>query len=466
MSLAISIGADSVSFYKDGEFHMVEKSHANYPAILEELRKPESERDESLLMDLADIPRAIAKLSAGRVSAGPDGIYFKDGLVGGYMAERLMSMMSDGIDVTPWMLFMDNLMDNPHAEVRDDLFKWMENGKMPITPQGEMIAFKKVRDDYTDVHSGKFDNSPGSVLEMDRTLCDPNRNNTCSTGFHFCSQGYLHSFGGSRIMAVVINPRDVTAIPKDYNLTKGRCCKYTVQAELRSQSQSQNAAWYSTHVVDLEDPREFPEEILVPRKKPSEFKGDPARASGPAPADYLADRDSVVEVPTSPPAKKKSGSKRASAAAPKESAVKKPTTKKSTAAKKPAARKAKPAATESPTLEPLPTVTTVDAAVGTVGGPVPTVTGRVRAKNPAQSNPPRTEKAAPAKAPARKPAAKKATAAKTAEAAPAKAAPKKKSVAKKIADVVTEAAAAVTESVTPKKTSARKPAAKKPSRKK
>ena len=67
---------------------------------------------------------------------------------------------------------------------------------------------------------------------MERNEVDDNRDRTCSTGLHFCSQDYLDHFGGQRIMIVKINPADVVSIPSDYNDSKGRATGYEVVGEL------------------------------------------------------------------------------------------------------------------------------------------------------------------------------------------------------------------------------------------
>jgi len=263
MSLAVAIGPNAVSIYRNGEYFEADKSHMNYEDLMKELRK--SPRDEEAIMALVSIPRIIAKYAAGRVEINGDDVLFRGQKVGGYMVEKLVLMAQSGDqDTTPWLLFMDSLMDNPNVTVRDDLFKWMEVGKMPITPAGKIIAFKKVRKDFTDVHTGRFNNSPGNVLEMDRSLCDENRNRTCSTGFHFCSAGYLSSFSGQVVVVVEVEPVNVTAIPTDYNNQKARCCKYEVVHQLTSESAARHGAWNEKPVRDLEDPAELPD-ILTPR---------------------------------------------------------------------------------------------------------------------------------------------------------------------------------------------------------
>jgi hypothetical protein len=127
---------------------------------------------------------------------------------------------------------MENLMQNPSYRSVNELYGFLEANNLSITPDGHFLAYKKVRENYTDVHSGKFDNSVGKVCEMERNLVDDNKDNTCSFGLHFCSEGYLKHFGGDRIMIVKINPRDVVSIPTDYNNSKGRTCRYEVVGEV------------------------------------------------------------------------------------------------------------------------------------------------------------------------------------------------------------------------------------------
>ena len=46
------------------------------------------------------------------------------------------------------------------------------------------------------------------------------------------SGGYGSRDRGNRLLAVKINPRDVVAIPTDYNNSKGRACQYHILKEL------------------------------------------------------------------------------------------------------------------------------------------------------------------------------------------------------------------------------------------
>lgn len=266
--LSFTIGKNSISLFFDGTFYSLDKAHVNYATICTELKKPAGERDYALLTEWLNVRKIIALLSAGKVQVAEEGVFYDGREVNNYMTTRMMELLSEGYDLSPWALFMDNVFLNPAEYARDELYEWMEKADMPITPDGHFLAFKKVRDNFTDCHTGTFDNSPGSILEMPREACDPNRSRVCSTGFHFCSVGYLPHFWGERIVVVKINPRDVTSIPDDYGYAKGRCCRYEVVGEL-SYADSANASCFKQNVADIEDPAEFPPELvkLVPTKR-------------------------------------------------------------------------------------------------------------------------------------------------------------------------------------------------------
>jgi hypothetical protein len=147
-------------------------------------------------------------------------------------------------------------MSNPSKRAVDELYGFLEKGNLPITADGCFLAYKKVRNDYLDIHSGTMDNSVGKVLEMERNEVDDNANNTCSTGLHFCSLDYLSHFGGadSRTVVVKINPRDVVSIPADYHATKGRTCRYEVIDEIgKDAADAFIAPVQETAVVDTVD---------------------------------------------------------------------------------------------------------------------------------------------------------------------------------------------------------------------
>lgn len=162
------------------------------------------------------------------------------------LADRIPQMLNEGFDTKPMVNFLKNLFDNPAPHAIEELYDFMEKNDLPITADGCFLAYKKVREDYKDCHSGKYDNSVGEIVKMERKDCDPVRGNLCSTGFHFCGISYLSCYGGERVMVVKINPKNVTSIPLDYNFAKGRCCEYEVVDEYVGTDVPRYEAWTSS----------------------------------------------------------------------------------------------------------------------------------------------------------------------------------------------------------------------------
>jgi hypothetical protein len=159
---------------------------------------------------------------------------------GGVVGRRIMELRNAGLPFQPLANFLDKVKSNPAPWAIDEIWLFMQGGRLPLCSDGDFLAFKMVKADYTDCRTGTFDNSVGQVLSMPRELVDPNRYNRCSTGFHFCSRGYLSgpmSYG--HIMVVKINPADVVSIPSDYNNTKGRCWTYKVVGEIGKEIQDE-----------------------------------------------------------------------------------------------------------------------------------------------------------------------------------------------------------------------------------
>lgn len=153
------------------------------------------------------------------------------------LVEKLVDILKVGLPIDPWLRLVERIWANPQTWARDEFLLWLETSNLPITPDGNFLAYKKVRNDYRDIHSGTLDYSVGQVVQMDRENVDTDRNNTCSRGLHFCSADYLPQFASymgaaDRVLIVEVDPADVVSIPKDYSNTKGRAWKLKVVAEV------------------------------------------------------------------------------------------------------------------------------------------------------------------------------------------------------------------------------------------
>lgn len=215
----------------NGKSHVVSKdTHIAYAKIIEALKA----QDWDELADLVEPKKAIVDFGNGYVSIDGDKVLWKGSVFHNALATRMIEMYQDGFPIDPMVRFMENLMDNPSKRSVDQVYGFLEKNSLPITEDGYFLAYKRVREDYKDIHSGTISNRIGEVVEMDRNLVDDNPDSHCSTGLHFCSESYLGSFGSSHqpVMILKINPADVVSIPTDYNGAKGRCMRYEVVGQV------------------------------------------------------------------------------------------------------------------------------------------------------------------------------------------------------------------------------------------
>jgi len=208
--------------------HTISSTHITYQKVLDAIKAG----DWDTVKDTIEPKKVVVNYGKGNVEVQGDKLFWKGSELHNSLATRMISMLQEGFPVEPLVLFMENLMSNPSKRAVTELYGFLEKNKLPITSDGHFLAYKKVRKDFKDCHSGTMDNSVGQVVEMERNQVDDDQNRTCSTGLHFCSQEYLNHFSGEHTMIVKINPADVVSIPNDYNDSKGRACRYEVIGEL------------------------------------------------------------------------------------------------------------------------------------------------------------------------------------------------------------------------------------------
>jgi hypothetical protein len=176
------------------------------------------------------------------------------------MCERILDIMREGLDATGLVKFLENLMQNPSYTAVQELYLFLEANQIPITEDGHFLAWKKIRNNWKDIHSNSVDYSVGATPSMKRNEVDPDRDRTCSNGLHCAGWSYLPHFGSNgdsdRIVIVKVNPADVIAVPNDYDNAKMRVCRMEV---LREYADRKVEAEEFSHSVVSSDGRSFEE---------------------------------------------------------------------------------------------------------------------------------------------------------------------------------------------------------------
>ena len=162
---------------------------------------------------------------------------------------RVLEMAKSGEDPAPIFAFAARLAKNPSANSRAQLFRFLQHKHLAITPEGFVLAYKAVRQDYLDWHSATYKNTPGATLSMPREAVDPDSKGDCRPGFHVGTLSYAQGFekvkGPSLFLVCRVDPADVVSVPDDCDCQKMRVCSYYVVghygAELSSTTSSEDS---------------------------------------------------------------------------------------------------------------------------------------------------------------------------------------------------------------------------------
>jgi hypothetical protein len=235
----------------DGKNFNIQASHPKFSDAITSIVN----NDYDEFMNIVDPASKLSKLYASY-----EGIEVKDGSlyvfgeqVHGVIAERILGLLNVGMDCTNVFKFILKLNLNPSKRAVDELYTFLEHKHLPLTDTGNFLAYKAVRNDYTDKHTGKFMNTVDSVLEMPRNKVDDDKEVGCSYGFHAGTVEYVLGFAShnDRLVLVEINPADVVSIPTDCNYQKLRTCKYKVVGEY--ERPLEEAFYPSRYETDYDD---------------------------------------------------------------------------------------------------------------------------------------------------------------------------------------------------------------------
>lgn len=215
---------------RGGQPRTIDTSHQSYGAIVDAL----VEKDYDKAFGLMDPKETITKFTGGRITFDGRRVTW-DGFEVNHptLVKRVshLALKGDRTNLERFTRFMDKLFENPSAALIPRVFDFMVYADVEVDDDGDLIVYKSVQQNYTDRHSGKVQNAPGTVVRMPRSFVNDNQQDLCSYGLHVCSLTYLRAkFGGAgqRVVRCKLNPKDIVSITTDFNDSKIRCCEYYV----------------------------------------------------------------------------------------------------------------------------------------------------------------------------------------------------------------------------------------------
>lgn len=202
---------------------MVKQGDAQYGTVVDVLRRNALHE----LPDALSATKTLSKWMSGKFTAEGNEIRWNGNALPGNMGTRLLNTLREGKTIDGFMRFWELLQQNPSKRSVDQLWTFLQHENIAIGKDGFIYAYKGVRNDYMDIHSGTFKNSPGAVMECDRNKVSDDPRVACSDGFHVGNLSYARSFG-PKLMIVRLSPKDVVCIPYDSSQQKMRTCRYEV----------------------------------------------------------------------------------------------------------------------------------------------------------------------------------------------------------------------------------------------
>lgn len=266
--LPYNLSDDAIVVFYEGKPYSVRRDNANF----EPLRKAIFEARYDDVPQYLDIAKAVEDFVEGDVEVRDEVVYYKGKhRLHGVVVDKLLEMLRSGMkDSTPITNFISALMANPSSNSVEQLYTFLGYKSLPITPQGMVLGYKGVKDDFysttgnadtivvqgTTNESHQIFNGVGETIEVQRRCVDDNKDNHCSHGLHVGSYDYANSWAGEggRLLLVEFDPQDAVSVPTDCNFQKLRVSKYKVVADITDSRSELDKAVYEANKPIYDDP--------------------------------------------------------------------------------------------------------------------------------------------------------------------------------------------------------------------
>ena len=232
----------------DGKPYTMSTSNPNWNMAIEALKR----QDKEALLELFDTTSAVINFSEGSIEIKDNKMFHSGEELHGHVVDRLFSHMENGLDYKPIARFIAKLQENPSHRSVSELYNFLEHKQMPLTEDGNFLAYKGVDQNKTDRWSGTIDNSEGQQVKISRNKVCDNANQGCSAGLHAGTYEYAKGYasGGGYVMLVEINPAHVVSVPHDCECQKLRTSEYRVIKECEKVIPEDRIVWSNTSYTD------------------------------------------------------------------------------------------------------------------------------------------------------------------------------------------------------------------------
>jgi len=275
--------------FPDGTVQVIASDNKNYEAVKVGLLDGSLSDDQllELIAPFEAIYKTLTKLSE-RVSRKGSKLLFDGDVVKNALTDFIIKIMNEGSDDAAWkayIAFMEKLYTNPSETSKEHLFHFIEANGLQVTPDGDIVLYKGTKMDGKSTHAGYgivngveftndfLQNSLGAVVEIPRGMVDKNRSVDCSVGLHVGAFEYVTGkYHGTwpRMWTVLVNPRDVVAVPHDFKSSKIRVTRYRVVEDNKDTVKHDGLVWSPADATPVAAPEAPAEPIAVEAAAPAQ----------------------------------------------------------------------------------------------------------------------------------------------------------------------------------------------------
>lgn len=279
--LSYTISEQAVTVLLTDGLHTVANDHPKYQELITAL-KAHDEAEVTRLIDLTKPIKDFVQLGEDpefTVNAGA--VMYQGEPFGEAVSTKVLRMIDAGAEPQPLFNCLRKLRANPSRVAQEEALLFMLANNCLIHEDGDFIAFKGLRGDFMDVHSGTVPNKPAALLDaterttypmaqlgqeqnvtvavegervvvtMPRYKVDDDRTRTCSFGLHVGALDFAKGFSQGRVVSVKFNPADIVSVPRDASDQKVRVCRYVILNEIEGEWQHREV--YSNDDLGLDD---------------------------------------------------------------------------------------------------------------------------------------------------------------------------------------------------------------------
>ena len=147
--------SDGVSLVLNGRPFNVSSHDKNFEEVIEAL---ESHEDAAFFENLLtrtqrQLETTLSLTHDMSYSGGV--ILYRGEVLANFAADRLVGRLEAGREAHPLICFLEKLQKNPSKRVVDRLYEFLEKGSIPLTGDGDFLAYKAVGADFKDIQLSK-----------------------------------------------------------------------------------------------------------------------------------------------------------------------------------------------------------------------------------------------------------------------------------------------------------------------